>query len=134
MNSLRKDHFNCSAKAVATTVFHGSKMAWFTKLARTSLPLGCSRTLTSSTKTTAAQLKILREERESAAAPSQTTTDGELNCDGPYSAPQMKTTMPGPKSRVSVYLMAYSKQTNNYVKIIELCTLLQCISRYIYFT
>ena len=76
-------------------------MAWFTKLARTSLPLGCSRTLTSSTKTTAAQLKILREAERERAAPA---TDGELNCDGPYSAPQMKTTMPGPKSRVSVYL------------------------------
>ena len=71
-------------------------MAWFTKLATARLPLGC-RALTSSTKTTAAQLKILREEREKA-APSDS---GQVNYDGPYSAPQMKTTMPGPKSKVS---------------------------------
>lgn len=71
-------------------------MAWFTKLARSGLHLPGGRSLTSITRTTAAQLKSLSAERERAVP-----TDEELNCDGPYSAPQMKTTMPGPKSLVS---------------------------------
>ena len=75
-------------------------MAWFTKLAHPGLShvarrLTGTRSLASSTTTTAAQAKTLRAERELAASQSN-----EVNYDGPYSAPEMKTTMPGPKSRV----------------------------------
>lgn len=76
-------------------------MAWFTKLAYpgvavhvTRLTSTGARSLASSTTTTAAQAKILRAERERVALQSS-----EVNYDGPYSAPEMKTTMPGPKSR-----------------------------------
>lgn len=78
-------------------------MAWFTKLAYPALAVHAyvtrfltgARSLASSTTITAAQAKILRAERERAALQSS-----EVNYDGPYSAPEMKTTMPGPKSRV----------------------------------
>ena len=78
----------------------GSDMAWFAKLAHPGLArLAGARSLASSTTTTAAQAKVIRTERERVAA-----QDRELNNDGPYSAPQMKTTMPGPKSRVRISL------------------------------
>ena len=72
-------------------------MAWFTKLAYPGIShvarrLTGTRSLASSTTTTAAQAKTLRAERE--------LQSNEVNYDGPYSAPEMKTTMPGPKSRV----------------------------------
>lgn len=78
-------------------------MAWFTRLAHPVLAvhvarLTGTRSLASSTTTAAAQAKILRVERERAAPQSQ--SEREVNYDGPYSAPEMKTAMPGPKSRV----------------------------------
>lgn len=76
-------------------------MAWFTRLVYPGLTIARlapgARSLASSTTTTAAQAKILRAERERTALQSN-----EVNCDGPYSAPEMKTTMPGPKSRVQL--------------------------------
>jgi hypothetical protein len=80
-------------------------MAWFTKLAYPGLAVHIARRLTgtrslaSSTTITAAQAKILRAERERERAALQSS---EVNYDGPYSAPEMKTAMPGPKSRVLI--------------------------------
>lgn len=85
-------------------------MAWFAKL--TAYPglarLDGLRSLAASSTTTAAQVKILRAERERLAPqPSY------LNYDGPYSAPEMKTTMPGPKSRVSRFCCAKIMETKS---------------------
>ena len=99
-------------------------MAWFAKLpypgrlavhAARGLTQG-ARSLASSTTTTAAQAKILRAERERAAPQSS-----DVNYDGPYSAPEMKTTMPGPKSRVlnivadTFCRMICSKSLNDFI-------------------
>ena len=85
------------------------------------------RSLTSSSKITAAQVKVLREERTGEAA---AALPSDSYVDGPYFAPQMKTTIPGPKSRVrhlhnSVYKEDVMLHNFLMVTYVRMCTNLQ---------